>query len=173
MTAASDFMTSTNAATFDAPSRVSQKLFSRIVGCPLLRAASSFFGFTLMAASVGIWVVSGAVDDAQLMMFKLIVTFVFFVTGLTLSLTSRRRNSPEVHMDAERRELRVVDRGCDGIARHKATLAYDDMRSVDFQEGMMLVTGHDGEVMLELPMGMVDNLAELKKAMGPAFTAKA
>ena len=134
-----------------------------------MRAMTSFFGVTLMASAVGVWVVSGVGIDMQLVLFKLVLTLVFFISGLSLTLSARRRVHPEVHLDNAKSELRVMERGCDGVARLKAAISYSEIQDVDFRDGMLCATGENGEALLEMPMGMIDNLDHLQAALGQSF----
>jgi len=142
---------------------------ARMASCPMIQAVSSFVGFVLMASAVGIWVVSGIGLDIEMVLFKLVFTLVLFGTGLAMTLSSRKRIHPEVHLDNERGELRIVERGCDGIARLKTAISYDTIQEVDFRDGMLSALGQDGKVLLEMPMGMIENLAELRAAINQTF----
>jgi hypothetical protein len=119
-------------------------------GWRALSGLSRFTGVVLMLAAVGIWLLSGSLWDAEMMLLRLGVSVVFMCLGLALLHAGRRTARDEIHLDQRARELRHVRRGHDGIARLRQRLALRDLSEVVIDEDRLVLRGRDGQVLLEL-----------------------
>lgn len=107
MTATADFMppnagTATN--NYSEPARMADG------GRMMIRGAQRLTGVSLMLAALGIWMAPGATWDADIMLFKLILSVVAAIAGLGLLNASSTPRAPEVQIDTIRREVRLVRR---------------------------------------------------------------
>lgn len=119
-------------------------------GWRALSGLSRFTGVVLMLAAVGIWLLSGSLWDAEMMLLRLGVSVVFMCLGLSLLHAGRRKARDEIHLDQRARELRHVRRGHDGIARVRQRLALHDLSEVVIDEDRLLLRGNCGRILLEL-----------------------
>ncbi len=119
-------------------------------GWRALSGLSRFVGVVLMLAAVGIWLMSGSLWDAEMMLLRLGVSVVFMCMGLVLLHAGRRTARDEIHLDLRAGELRHVRRGHDGIARVRQQLAMRDLSEVVIDEDRLLLRGNCGQVLLEL-----------------------
>lgn len=119
-------------------------------GWRALSGLSRFAGVVLMLAAVGIWLLSGSLWDAEMMLLRLGVSVVFMCLGLALLHAGRRTARDEIHLDQRARELRHIRRGHDGIARVRQRLALHDLAEVVIDEDRLLLRGICGRILLEL-----------------------
>ena len=119
-------------------------------GWRALSGFSRFVGVVLMLAAVGIWLLSGSLWDAEMMLLRLGVSVVFMCLGLALLHAGRKTARDEIHLDHRAGELRHVRRGHDGIARVRQRLALHDLAEVVIDEDRLLLRGKCGQILLEL-----------------------
>ncbi len=79
-------------------------------GRMIVRGAQRLIGVSLLIAALGVWIAPGATWDADIMLFKLILSVVGVIAGMGLISASGTPRAPEVHIDTIRREVRLVRR---------------------------------------------------------------
>ncbi|MDQ7072191.1 MAG: hypothetical protein Q9M48_15920 [Rhodobacterales bacterium] len=139
----------------------------------LSRAMFSFFGATLMASAVGLWLVPSDYMDAEMMLIRLVLSLIMFGAGAVLLQNGRDRTAVEIEVDPKRSELRLIERGEDGIARLTQVIGYKDIGHADMRDGVMTLIDHDNALVLKLPLGQVENLADIEAAIAPMMAEAA
>lgn len=109
-----------------------------------------FAGVVLMLASVGIWILSVPLLDAEMMLVRLAASVLFMCTGLMLLHAGRSNVRDEIHLDPRSRELRHVQRGRDGIARTRSSFKMDDLGEITIVDDQLILRSTQGEVVMEL-----------------------
>jgi hypothetical protein len=139
----------------------------------LSRALSSFFGATLMASAVGLWLVPSDFMDAEMMLIRLVLSLIMFAAGAVLMQNGRDRTAIEIEVDPKRAELRLIERGDDGIARLTQVVGFKDIGHVDMKDGVITLMDHNDVMVLKLPLGQVENLAYIEAAIAPLMAKAA
>ncbi|MEE4347336.1 MAG: hypothetical protein V2I53_11120 [Paracoccaceae bacterium] len=122
----------------------------RRAGRLALAGIARFTGVVLMLAAVGIWILSGPLLDAEMMLVRLTVSLLFMCTGLMLLHGGRGSVRDEIHLDPQTRELRHVQRGRDGIARTRRSFAMTDLGEITISDDQLILKSGTGEVVMEL-----------------------
>jgi hypothetical protein len=102
MTASADFM--------DAGNPVIEPIVTTDGSRMVLRILQRLVGFSLALAAAALWIAPGANWEADVMLFKLILSITSIVAGLGLMHASARPAAPEIEIDTIRREVRLVRR---------------------------------------------------------------
>lgn len=79
----------------------------------------------------------------------------------------RNRTSTEIEIDAKQSEVRVIERGEDGIGRLTQVISYEDIGHVETRGGKITLKDHKDVLMLQMPLGQIENLAEIRAAIAP------
>lgn len=145
----------------------------KVVGCPILRAASIFLGVVLITSAGGLWLIASGGWDAEQMLIRLVISMLLLGAGLAVMQPARERSTPEVHLDPAKGELVLYHVACTGARAEIARYSYDDLGSVDFRDDMLKATNTRGDTLIEMPMAEPGNLDELQKALGVAFARAA
>ncbi|PIE13455.1 MAG: hypothetical protein CSA70_06125 [Rhodobacterales bacterium] len=144
-----------------------------IEGRPMSRVLPGFGGVVLLLAAAGLWVVPGSNWDSALMLIKLGLSLFLVLSGLALLQSAAYTIQPEVELDPRRGYLSLIERDHSGTVKRRTRLSYDDLSEVDFRDGLMIARNQQGQSVVEMPLESVDNLGEIRAALGPAFSCVA
>lgn len=144
-----------------------------ISGRPLSRIFTGFCGFVLTITAAGMWLVPGSNWDSALMLIKLGLTSFLLLGGIMLMQSARRTLVPEVHLDPRGSRLILIERDDRGQVQREIKLSYDDLSEIDFRDNMLIARDHHGQTIVQMPLDNVDNLDEIRAALGPAFSRAA
>ncbi len=145
----------------------------RVVGSPMVRAASIFFGVVLITSAGGLWLVAPGGWDAEQMLIRLVISMLLLGAGLAVMQPGRQGTTPEVHLDPARGEMVLYNVSCDGDRREIARYSYDELGSVDFRNDLLRATDTDGNTLIEMAMAEQRDLDDLQRALGAAFARAA
>lgn len=134
---------------------------------------SGFLGLSLVAAAAGLWLVPGASYDPALVLIKLGLTLFFALGGAMFLMGARRDRQPEVHLDARRGVLRLLERDAGGNLCRRVELDYDDLSELDLRDGMLIARDHHGRPVVEMAVESIGDMDEIRAALGPAFSRTA
>lgn len=143
-----------------------------VSGLPISRIFSGFAGVVLLLAAAGMWLVPSAEGDGAMQIMKMGVTILFAGAGAMLLSHARQNLLPEVLLDPVRGRLVVSLCDARGVARERIEYSYDELSDVDFRGRMLIATDHHGRNVIELPLERVDNIDELRAALGPEFARR-
>ena len=116
----------------------------------LRNAMSWFMGTTLLIATLGLWVMPGAMFDGDMFVIKSGLTTIFMSFACLCFWLTTRDSKPEFQFDLARREVRGVMRARGGSATLLESVSFDDVGSVDIRadladaDGLVLVLHIDG-----------------------------
>jgi hypothetical protein len=102
MTATADFLSA------DLP--VSEPVAKTSGSRMIMRSAQRLVGCALALAAAGLWIAPGSSMEADVMLYKLILSITSIIAGLGLMHASARPVAPEIEIDTIRREVRLVRR---------------------------------------------------------------
>lgn len=119
-------------------------------GRQALAGAARFAGVVLMLSALGIWILSGPLWDAEMMLVRLAISVLFMSLGLMLLHAGRGRVRDEVHLDTRAQQLRHVQRGRDGIARTRQTFAMSDLGEITVDDDVLILRSRAGDIVMEL-----------------------
>ncbi|OUS20834.1 hypothetical protein A9Q95_11265 [Rhodobacterales bacterium 59_46_T64] len=141
----------------------------RVVGAPMIRAASIFLGVVLITSAGGLWLIGSGSWDAEQMLIRLVISMLFLGAGLAVMQPGRQGSIPEVHLDPARGEMVLFQVSATGARNEIARYSYDDLGSVDFRNDMLKATDARGDTLIEMPMAEPGDLDKLQMALGAAF----
>lgn len=96
--------------------------------------------------------------EAGVSVFFLLLAAVFYTSG-------RNIGTDEFHIDTQRREIRHILRGNDGIARLQARYNFADLAEVQLDDGIILARDKAGRIVLNRPCYSVDLERSLASAV--------
>lgn len=102
MTATADFMN----ADIPLSDQVATTSGTRMI----MRSAQRILGCALALAAAGLWIAPGSSIEADVMLYKLILSITSVIAGLGLMHASARPAAPQIEIDTIRREVRLVRR---------------------------------------------------------------
>src|SRR6056297_1350181 len=133
---------------------------------PVHRALFMCLGAALMMAAVGIWMVPSGPGDESMLIVKLLISAVMLVVGLMLmSGLNEAAPSPEIQIDRNRGELRLIKRGADGTARLAASHELETLSEVSLFNGVLSARDARGCELLSLPVTDARTRAALRAAL--------
>lgn len=130
-----------------------------------LAGGARFVGVVLMLAAVGIWILSGPLWDAEMMLVRLAISVIFMCLGLILLQAGRDELRDEIHLDQTADELRHVQRGRDGIARVVRCLPLATLGEASIAQDTLTLRCKAGEIVMEVSGLAQDTLSTLDRRL--------
>lgn len=130
-----------------------------------LAGGARFVGVVLMLAAVGMWILSGPLWDAEMMLVRLAISVLFMCLGLMLLHAGRDGLRDEIHLDQTAHELRHVQRGRDGIARVVRRLPLADLGGASIAQDTLTLRCKAGEIVMEVSGLAQDTLSTLDRRL--------
>jgi hypothetical protein len=118
-----------------------------------------------MLAAVGMWILSGPLWDAEMMLVRLAISVLFMSLGLMLLYAGRDGLRDEIHLDQTAHELRHVQRGRDGIARVVRRLPLADLGEASIAQDTLTLRCKAGEIVMEVSGLAQDTLLTLDRSL--------
>ncbi len=143
----------------------------------LIRAAygemiATFAAVLLVMAAYGVWLLPNANGAAELLPFRIAGTVIFFVLGGMLWLIAHRGLCHEIHVDLERRALRIARRNRRGREILVGQVPIDDVESVflqrakgGFRRNRLCVRIAGDRELIEVAVGCERDLAPILQRM--------
>ena len=116
----------------------------------IVRAFGAVTGTACVLASVGLWILPGATSAAELLPFKLVLSGVFFLVGVSLIQLCNDRDRVEIQVDREGQEIRAVRQGRDGRSVVVAAVPFSKVGKIEAEAGRLVVADREDEVILQL-----------------------
>ena len=132
---------------------------------PLLLKA---LGVATLLSAAGIWLMSDSQIDPSLNLVKVGVSLLFVVVGLILITVRDNSDQPEACFDPVRQELRILKRDKRGQPRTVLRRRYDSIGGARLTENSALFYEHDGNVLVEVPLGSAVARSQLRDQLSGA-----
>lgn len=116
----------------------------------ILSSGFRFTGVVFIIVAAGMWIVPAAVWDTEMMLIRFAVSLAFLCFGFLLIHAGGTNLWDEIHLDQQARELRLVRRGRDGIARLRQRIALDELDTVVIDEDTIIIHARSGEIVMEV-----------------------
>ena len=113
-------------------------------------------GSALVTCSALMWVLPEPETAMNLVVMKLFASLFFLLCGLALLMRNHDEAKPEVHFDARRRELRVMERDDHGRPQLLLKRGYDSLGVVHISLNEIELWNEDGSPFLTLPVPDAD-----------------
>lgn len=129
-------------------------------------AGRVFFGSVLILSAVGLWLVPVDAGDAAMKLIKLLVSVLMLVLGVMFIFSARRvPDEPEIQIDTQAREIRIVKRDNGGAICMDTRHAIDSLSDVTLCDRTL--TAYDASGQLIISMSVPDKRMEtaLKSAL--------
>ena len=108
---------------------------------PVLRPIAVFCGVSLVFAAVGLWCVPGSDFSSEVLPFKLDCSAFFLLLGTMLVQLGQELGRPEIQVDLHRSEIRIVNRGSDGVVTLEQMFRFEEIEEVDIADGRFRLLG--------------------------------
>ena len=139
---------------------VNWRVLCLCLGCFTSRILAASFA----AAGFGMWIIPSDAPS-ELMVLKLAVSVFFLLLAAVFYTSGRNIGTDEFHIDTQRREIRHILRGNDGIARLQARYNFSDLAEVQLDDGIILARDKAGRIVLNRPCYSVDLERSLASAV--------
>lgn len=161
MTATTDF---THNAALNAPARTLDG------GRWVVRILQRFGGGVLILAAFGLWLQPGALWDADLVLFKFVVSLVMGFAGLAMVQNGRSLPAAQVEIDTVRREVRLVRAGSARVRSDHviARTGFDALGQAEMLGQMVRLWAEDGTLIAEVALSDPDMRRGLISALRDA-----
>ncbi len=130
------------------------------------RSGRVFLGAVLVVSALGLWLVPVSEGDAGMQLIKLLISLVLLGLGaMFISSVDDRGVAPEIQIDTQARELRMLRAGMSGqmtvVTRHN----FDSLTEVTLKDQLLTARRGAGETLFSIP---VTN-KHTEKALGAAL----
>jgi len=117
------------------------------------RSGRVFLGAVLVISALGLWLVPVSEGDAGMKLIKLLISLVLLGLGaMFLSSIDDRKDAPEIQVDTQARELRVLRADAAGQMTVVAIYNLDGLSDVTLEDKLLTARGPDGELVVSLPV---------------------
>ncbi len=117
------------------------------------RGTKMFLGTVLLTAALGLWVVPGGAGDAAMQLVKLLFSAVLLVVGLLcMGGLEEDAGAPEIQIDRNARQLRVVERDATGLARLTLCHDLDTLTRITLRRGVLSACDVSGQRLFAVPV---------------------
>ncbi len=121
-------------------------------GRMMVRATQRLAGTALAIAAIGLWISPGAAWDADILLFKLVLSAAAGLAGAALMLAGRTPQMPEMEIDTIRREIRLVRRGHGGTAVVLQRSAFKDLSRAEQKGAHLRLWDQAGDFLAEVSL---------------------
>ena len=117
------------------------------------RSGRVFLGAVLVISALGLWLVPVSEGDAGMKLIKLLISLVLLGLGaMFLSSIDARKDAPEIQVDTQARELRVLRPDAAGQMTIVAVYNLDGLSDVTLKDKLLTAHGPEGELVVSLPV---------------------
>ena len=125
-------------------------------------------GAAMILSSTGLWLVPGAGADPEMNLIRIGVSVAFLLVGLILMTAHEPGSQPEACFDPVRQELRILKLDKRGQPRTVLRRRYDSIGGARLTENSALFYEHDGNVLVEVPLGSAVARSQLRDQLSGA-----
>ena len=97
---------------------------------PIIKPIAIFCGVSFIFASVGMWCVPGSDFSIELLPCKMACSAFFLLLGCMLVQLGQDLGRGEIQVDLHRNEIRIVNRGTDGVVTLEQMFRFDEIEEV-------------------------------------------
>ena len=120
---------------------------------PLKRALLAGFGVATLLSALGVWIVPVDEGDTAMQLVKLVFSISMLVLGmLFISALDNRQLEPEVHLDTNTRQMRIVQIDGRGNAHVEGDFNLDDLSEITLRDRQLTARNLRGEEILSIPV---------------------
>jgi hypothetical protein len=124
---------------------------------PIIRIAATVLGIGLVSAALGLWIWPGLAIKNEVLLVKLGMSLLTFFAGMILLQAGQGTGRPEVQLDLQRRELRVLQRSRRGATKLISCHPFAQLADVHFDNGEMVALDRAGQEVLRMRVnGSID-----------------
>ncbi|WP_371224297.1 hypothetical protein [Roseovarius sp. 2305UL8-3] len=117
------------------------------------RSGRVFLGSILIISALGLWLVPVADGDAGMRLIKLLISLVLMGLGaMFLSSIDDRGEAPEIEIDVQGRELRVLKADMSGQMSVVSSHSFDSLTDVTLKDKLLTARSAAGELLLSVPV---------------------
>ena len=131
-----------------------------------VKAASVLFGFAFIWAGAGLWLVPGLGLEPSVLLTKMLLSVMMVTAGVGMTQIATDKPQSELHLDAEHRQVHLVESLPRGRSHIVKTLNYEDIARANVTDSELVMLGDDGKILVELPIdgahSRLDAIAHLR-----------
>lgn len=119
-------------------------------------------GAALIIAAFSMWLMPGSIAGAEVWGFKLIVSMLFLLLGVSLLTIEVLDPRPDAYFDPIRREVRVLQKNENGRPQTVLRRSYESLGGARFVDDQVELFEVDGSLLMKLPLQSADVSRALK-----------
>ncbi|MCT4576199.1 hypothetical protein [Donghicola sp.] len=132
---------------------------------PVLRLATAILGIVVITMAVGLWFVPTRYLGEETLLVKLVTSGMGFYGGLMLVQAAQAVSRPEVQLDMQRREVRIIERSSRGATRLMACHSFSALSDIRVEEGELLAFDRSNEEVLRVRLNAVMDRAHIERRL--------
>ena len=137
------------------------------------RFLASGFGFLLLLAAIGLWVLPGSIQTQDVVGFKIAVSSMMAIFAAVILWHASQTTKYEFQVNLERRELRVVLRKLNGVALVQNQFSFEDVKEIsiapaatEHAKARLLLELEDNSQAIEAARDFEEHLTRLRNRLG-------
>lgn len=132
---------------------------------PMVRMSAVLAGIVVITMAIGLWFLPSAYLGSETFLVKLITSSMGFYGGLMLIQAGQAQGRPEVQLDMQRREVRMIERSRRGATRLLACHGFSTLADIRIQNGELVATDRTGEEVLRVRLNPVQDRAHIERRL--------
>lgn len=132
---------------------------------PAVRLATAMMGIIVITVAVGLWFVPTRYLGEETLLVKLVTSGMGFYGGLMLVQAAQAVRRPEVQLDMQRREVRIIERSSRGATRLMACHSFSSLSDIRVQEGELLAFDRDQNEVLRVRLSAVMDRSQIERRL--------
>lgn len=130
------------------------------------RVGRIFFGSVLVISALGLWAVPVVEGDTGMRLIKLLISIVLAGVGVMFFLSiDSAEDLPEIQVDTNKRELRIITRNGGEDGQVEAVHSFDELSEVTIRDRLLTARGENGQLVASVPLRDKAMEAALREAL--------
>lgn len=132
---------------------------------PVLRVATAMLGIIVITMAIGLWFVPTRYLGEETLLVKLVTSGMGFYGGLMLVQAAQAVTHPEVQLDMQRREVRIIERSSHGATRLMACHSFSTLSDIRVENGVLLAFDRADEEVLRVRLNAEMDRAQIERRL--------
>ncbi len=132
---------------------------------PAVRLATAMMGIIVITVAVGLWFVPTRYLGEETLLVKLVTSGMGFYGGLMLVQAAQAVRRPEVQLDMQRREVRIIERSSRGATRLMACHSFSTLSDIRVEDGELLAFDRDKNEVLRVRLSAGMDRSQIERRL--------
>lgn len=129
---------------------------------PAVRLATAMMGIIVITVAIGLWFIPTSYLGEETLLVKLATTGMGFYAGLMLVQAAQAVRRPEVQLDMQRREVRIIERSSRGATRLMSCHSFSTLSDIRAENGELVAFDRENEEVFRVRLNKVADKTEIE-----------